>query len=362
MAKNNDELKSLSEIFGDKVEFVVPDYQRGYSWERKPQLEDLWEDLENMANDRNHYTGMFTFRKIRPEVMTTGNKYEIVDGQQRMTTLIILINELLKRIQQPIDEYTDNRAYVTKYLYAKGYGFNVKYRFQYSADDPSDVYFKTQILGQTSANAYTQPNTSLYIKNLSEAKAFFEEKLNGLSQEALTDLFLKVTERLKFNEYMIDDINDVYVTFETMNNRGKSLSILELLKNRLIYLSSLYADLKSDDVDADLAAGAAKDLRDTINNTWKTIYIFLGKSTSKKLSDDAFLRDHWMMYFKYDRKTSMPFKDELLSKTFTAKRLIKKELTIEAIKTYVDSLRESVVAWFNINCPQESDINTVEKI
>ena len=45
--------------------------------------------------------------------------------------------------------------------------------------------------------------------------------------------------RLKFNYYEIDDSLDVYVTFETMNNRGKDLSHLELLKNRLIYLSTL---------------------------------------------------------------------------------------------------------------------------
>ena len=92
MAKNKDDLKSLSQIFRDEISFVVPDYQRGYSWSKDKQLEDLWEDLENMPENSHHYTGMFTFCKDDED----DNKYIIVDGQQRMTTLIILINELLK--------------------------------------------------------------------------------------------------------------------------------------------------------------------------------------------------------------------------------------------------------------------------
>jgi len=45
MANSRKDLKSLSDIFIDKVQFVIPDYQRGYSWEKDSQLKDLWEDL-----------------------------------------------------------------------------------------------------------------------------------------------------------------------------------------------------------------------------------------------------------------------------------------------------------------------------
>ena len=358
MTKSKQDLKSLSGIFSrDNVRFYVPDYQRGYSWEMEPQLNDLWEDLENMTDERDHYTGMFTFCKDEDDE----NVYYIVDGQQRMTTLIILINELLNRISGPIDDYTLKDECVRKYLYVKpvgGVSSNIRFRFQYSDDDPSDAYFKTRILGQGVVVEDPQKNT-LYTQNLQNAKKFFEEKIEALSEEALVALFKKVTERLKFNEYLIDDVEEVYVTFETMNNRGKSLSTLELLKNRLIYLTTIFQSLRPTD---SLQKENAKSLRESINKTWKTVYSFLGKSCSKNLNDDAFLRDHWIMYFRYDRKMSMVFKDDLLSKTFTAKRVLNNELTMNDIDDYVKSLFNSVIYWFNINCPKESSLTENEKI
>ena len=77
-----------------------------------------------------------------------------------------------------------------------------------------------------------------------------------------------------------------------MNNRGKPLSNLELLKNRLIYLSTLL------DIDESIRMRLRKD----INETWKTIYEYLGKNKNNTMDDDEFLRNHWIMYFKYDAK------------------------------------------------------------
>ncbi|TOP04225.1 hypothetical protein CGH23_23870, partial [Vibrio parahaemolyticus] len=76
-----------------------------------------------------------------------------------------------------------------------------------------------------------------------------------------------------------------------MNNRGKPLTSLELLKNRLIYLSTLFHDHAGHDV-----------LRRKINNAWKTMYEYLGKNPEAPLNDNLFLRNHWTMYFKYTRQ------------------------------------------------------------
>ncbi|WP_214286731.1 DUF262 domain-containing protein, partial [Acinetobacter pittii] len=56
------ELKSLSKIFSETI-FRIPDYQRGYSWEEK-HLKDFWNDIEQLPENRNHYTGVLTLESV----------------------------------------------------------------------------------------------------------------------------------------------------------------------------------------------------------------------------------------------------------------------------------------------------------
>ena len=150
---------------------------------------------------------------------------------------------------------------------------------------------------------------------------------------------------------MIDYELDVYVTFETMNNRGKTLSNLELLKNRLIYLTTL--------IDEDELT--RNRVRKDINETWKTIYEYLGKNKDKPLDDDDFLRNHWIMYFKYDRKQSAAYADFLLNKKFTSKNILNGGLEISDIKEYIDSLSKSIKSWFYLYNPEFSKYNDETK-
>lgn len=354
MTNTNQKTRSLSDIFETNRQFIIPDYQRGYSWGEE-QLDDLWEDLENITDSRTHYTGMFTFCTHKGN----GNMLEIVDGQQRMTTLIILIAELLKRIKGGINGRYSVDDYKAQYLYKKPYGsIAYEYKFQYSADDPSDTFFKTEILEHKDFRSSLQPKDTLYTKNLSFAKQYFSSKIENWSQEQLAELFLKVTDKLKFNEYILDDLDEVYVTFETMNNRGKSLTTLELLKNRLIYLSTLFGNMAKGD---EIQTKNVEHLRSAINEVWKSIYSELGRSTKKALSDDTFLRDHWIMYFRYDRSASMVFKKDLLSVVFTAKNVWNKNLSITQVLEYVRNLQDSIRIWFNINCPAETTLDSESK-
>jgi len=76
------ELKNLQEIFHANRIFRVPDYQRGYAWEAK-QLNDIWQDINNLSDDKIHYTGLLS---VDPQE----KKIHVVDGQQRRATLFIL--------------------------------------------------------------------------------------------------------------------------------------------------------------------------------------------------------------------------------------------------------------------------------
>ena len=94
------DLLSLQDLFNKKI-FRIPDYQRGYSWSTQ-QLEEFWSDVINLLPNKEHYTGMISLKKLDREYTTNWNDekwlldnwgfdaYHIVDGQQRLTTFIIL--------------------------------------------------------------------------------------------------------------------------------------------------------------------------------------------------------------------------------------------------------------------------------
>lgn len=345
----NNKLQSLTEIFNEKI-FRIPDFQRGYSWQ-KSQLDDFWDDLVNLKEDKIHYTGLLTVEEINKKDVQNIEKwqddlwliesgltaYYIIDGQQRLTTAIIFINQLLNQFDDSDGINFKKKDYwVTKFLYQQ-YGETYKsYIFGYERDNPSDEFFKTKVLGQESSTADKVPEQTLYTANLKFADEFFKNKFTNLTKEDLEVLFKKITGKFKFNLYMIDDELDVYVTFETMNNRGKPLSNLELLKNRLIYLTTL---INEDDF-------TRNKLRKDINETWKTIYEYLGKNKDNPLNDDDFLRNHWIMYFKYDRKQSAAYAKFLLNEKYTSKNALNGELKTSDIKEYIDSLSKSIKSWF----------------
>ena len=343
-------LLSLSEIFNNKI-FRIPDFQRGYSWEER-QLEDFWEDIQNLSPNKIHYIGLLIVEPIKESDILNIEKwkddlwlfkkglsaYYVIDGQQRLTTLIILLHEILRTFSD--DEginYGQKSEWIDRFLYRSYNSIYKSFVFGYEKDNPSDEYFKTKILEQESSTADKYPET-LYTANLMFAKKYFAKKLKVLNKESKESIFDKVVNRLKFNYYEIDDSLDVYVTFETMNNRGKSLSHLELLKNRLIYLSTL---LHEDDE-------TKGRLRRDINETWKTIYEYLGKNKDNPLDDDTFLFNHWIMYFTYDRSQSDVYAEFLLKKKFTSKNVLCNKISIEEIKAYIDSLSKCVKQWFYI--------------
>ena len=193
MADNK--LQSLTEIFNEKF-FRIPDFQRGYSWESN-QLEDFWEDLVNLKGDKIHYTGLLTVEPISKSTVQSIEKwqddlwlferdlgaYYLIDGQQRLTTSIILVNEILNLFKD--DEginFKEKSYWVNKFLF-QAYGENYKsYIFGYERDNPSDEYFKTKILEQESSTADKVPEQTLYTSNLKNAKDFFQKKLGKLEK------------------------------------------------------------------------------------------------------------------------------------------------------------------------------------
>ena len=403
------DLLSLTDLFNRKI-FRIPDYQRGYSW-GSLQLEEFWSDILNLLPDREHYTGMISLKKL-DKAYTDNEKwnderwlldnwnyeaYHVVDGQQRLTTFIILINEIVNFYKRINPDKELNQIFINSIPLSKiqedflaiskpdAADIIKTFKFGYEVDNPSYEFFKHKILGEPNSGLL---NETFYTLNLENAKKFFENKINeeyqtnGLS--SIESIFKKITQKMKFNMYYIDNDFNVFVAFETMNNRGKRLSNLELLKNRLIYLSTVF-DEDEDNKNA---------VRKNINETWKDVYGYLGKNKNKPLNDEDFLQDHWIIYFGYTRSNKVTYSSFLLNDYFTQNNISdkqimnvsdndtedyqienvdiseiensdenetvdnkKEKLTLNSISKYINSMKTLIPYWYILQNPDDSDIN-----
>jgi uncharacterized protein with ParB-like and HNH nuclease domain len=354
-------LNSLSDIFERRL-LRIPDYQRGYAW-KEHQVEDFWEDILQLESDRIHYTGVITLEPVKSSLYQRWEKdlwliegvgfrpFYVVDGQQRLTTSMILLQAILESVEEGAElNYQSITSIRKQFIFFEADNkLQQSFIFGYEKDNPSDEYMKTKIFGEYSgSNQFVE---TLYTRNLNFAKRYFKERLAGMSVDEIAVIYKKLTQKLKFNLYEIDEEIDVFVTFETMNNRGKPLTSLELLKNRLIYLSTLFKD-----------NDGREQLRVNINDAWKTMYEYLGKNPEVPLSDNLFLRNHWTMYFKYTRQKGDDYIKFLLDEKFNARNIThpkksEDELKIEEISDYVKSLQQSIVYWFYMHDPYYAQAN-----
>ena len=269
---------TLPGLFANKC-FRIPNYQRGYAW-RESQLNDLWDDIMDIQKSgsdgyRPHYTGAITLQQIEPSLLTPAEKrlaeagmeyFNVVDGQQRLTTIVILFYALSQHVTQGKKQLIENyirKGNVCRFAYGDTSGNS--YRF-----------FMKQIIGEANMLPYTP---TVYTANLEFASKFFIEKISGLKPKERKEFQQKLVTSLVFDTKYIQNNLDVQAVFETMNNRGKPLTTLEKLKNRLLYMTS-----KFDASEVDI-----NQLSNKINEGWGEVYEALGKKEECLLNEDEFL-------------------------------------------------------------------------
>jgi hypothetical protein len=287
----NDLQQRLPAILGQRL-LVIADYQRPYAWEGK-QLEDLWEDLDLLGPKASHYAGTLVLREVREahgpvtSLADDGQSlahYEVVDGQQRLTTCLLLLDRIRRRYLRLTDQ-VDNAAASARNL-RETYGIvsvdnAPRPRLQLGAG-LSDFWVRC-MLGHEAPDA-----TALLTgeQRLSSATEFFDARLEGLDSDdpqvtfqRLRDLQVRVTQGLGFLVHEVATTAEVGVIFETLNERGRPLSELEKTKNYLLYLARSIDD------------GRADQLSDLINTSWATV--FRNLAGLGRDAEDQLLRAHW---------------------------------------------------------------------
>ncbi|WQW36486.1 DUF262 domain-containing HNH endonuclease family protein [Helicobacter pylori] len=275
------ELLSLDGVI-EKGVFEIPSYQRGYAWQDR-QLKDFWNDLEHVSKlgDKFHYMHSLTLRESENEL--EDSVFEIIDGQQRLATSLILLG-LLAKITQNKDPkyYSMNLEPVLSYKY---YGLSEAFR-AITEEEKDLKAFKT----------------SFYAKNLIDAYEFFQEKISDTPVGTLEKMFDALIKKMLFSVVELNDNRiDPFSSFETINNRGKDLSTLELFKNRLHFVAHKICNGQK-----------LETLQNEINDTYTIIYYDLRQFKDDDL--ERFLK-HFVEYY-YGEKGD--FKKRLLEMEFNA--------------------------------------------
>lgn len=236
----NTSTENFSTIIGNNRHFYVPKFQRDYSWDVE-QWDDLWTDLMNaLTNDDEHYMGYLVLQ-------TQNDKdFYIIDGQQRFTTITLMILSTLRCIQNFINQgvdIEDNELRIKNFrnLYiGKVDPVSLSYDNILILNRNNEAFFSDYLVSLEQLPVRGLTATEKLMKKCSE---FFEKKisLEFSTGKECAAFIQQAVEKLYFTIIEVTDELNAFKVFETLNARGVQLSSSDLLKN---YLFSLVDNAK----------------------------------------------------------------------------------------------------------------------
>lgn len=218
---------------GDK--YIIPKFQRDYSWEEQ-QWDDLWQDIMNMiAEGGEHYMGYLVLQ-------TSNNKScTIIDGQQRFTTITMIILAAIKSIQKLADkgygkEENEQRIKTLKDTYIGNIDpVTLEYDNILVLNRNNDGYYKEYIvkLGELKLR-----NTTYTEKLMKKCFEWYERQLTNKFKTGreYAEFITYIVDHLYFTIIKVNNEMNAFRVFETLNARGVQLSSADLLKNYLFSL------------------------------------------------------------------------------------------------------------------------------
>lgn len=235
--------------------FFIPKYQREYVW--KPRdWEALFNDLED--SPKGHFLGSIICVNNQKDSMA-GGRLELIDGQQRFTTISLLFCALYDRLKahpDPDDDFNVEMVNLKNRLFIKSTN---QWRFEPSEQAQNKADFQ-KVLSDLFPKLVSAPKGLSYFGNRRIAKAYsyFRERLQPLSIEQTLVLLDKLKAAILV-KIEVPSHSDAFVLFETINNRGIPLSAIDIIKNNLL------AELdKRPDYGIDRAFDEWKDLIDLL--------------------------------------------------------------------------------------------------
>lgn len=345
-----DNTLSLQELFSKRI-FQVPDYQRGYAWENR-QVAEFLDDLGLLGSSSpgyRHYTGTIVLcsqsDKIEDDEGTSYEVWDIVDGQQRLTTIVLLLNE----ISRALSDYPSSDALAKgterNYVRASRDGLPL---YKMKLNKGTDDFFKSVVLPEK-PDVLGPPIASA--QRLWDAKRQIADYLASAGdittdrEQYLRELRSNITGRLHFNLYEVEDASAVGTIFEVMNDRGKPLTDLEKVKNYLLHSAA----------PLDVAQSSKNEFGDAVNEAWAYILDqLMAAELSSPADEDRLLRAHWLMQYDPQSRNwsgSKSIKDEFDFRNYHGQSV----QLLGELKQYVEGLKRASVCYCDALKPDRND-------
>lgn len=332
------ENNSLRKLLGNGLFYKIPRFQRDYSWTLE-QWEDLWTDILNTIKDPSqeddsHYMGYLVLQS------TDDKTFEVIDGQQRLTTLTLIILAVIKNLQRLIDEKNEPEQNIQR--------INQIRQTYIGYLDPVSLVSKSKLTLNHNNNDYFQhyiipleklPQRGFKASEHLLRKSFewFDAQVSSLLKSVvsykgqyLAKFVEDLSDALFFTVITVTDELNAYKVFETLNSRGVRLSSTDLLKN---YLFSVL----------DTNSEAQYEL-DILEKRWLQME---SRLQSEKFPD--FLRVYWNSKYKLSRHSEL-FK--------TVKNNVKDRAGVFDLIKGLESDLDNYLALIS---PELSDFNEADK-
>ncbi len=323
-------------LMGNGLTYRIPRFQRDYSW-TDDEWEDLWLDILGtiaVGGEPAHYMGYLVLQSDNDKL------FDVIDGQQRLTTLNLIVLAVMKNLVRLVEEGKDadrnqQRLQQIRQTYI-GYldPVTLVSRSKLTLNRNNDNYFQTYIvpLGHLPQRGFRASEHSLR-----KAFEWFEKRVrdygrqqsgqfNGEEGVALASLIETMSDRLFFTVITVTDELNAYKVFETLNARGVRLSATDLLKN---YLFSV------------LHRGSEHEHEmKTLEDRWEAM---VGRLGSESFPD--FLRIHWNSRRTFVRQTEL------------FKSIRGQVLTRENVFTLIREMEEDMDSYLGLTHPEASAWN-----
>lgn len=330
------ENNTFRKLIGNGLTYRIPRFQRDYSWTNE-EWEDLWMDILGTLKadgEAAHYMGYLVLQSDDDKT------FDVIDGQQRLTTISIIVLAVLKNIQRLIDAGNDAEANKRRKEQIQqtyvGYldPVTLVARPKLSLNRNNNNYFQTYLvpLGHLPQRGFRASE-----HQLRKAFEWFDKRVadylkasTGDEGMRLAKLVEDISDRLFFTVITVTDELNAYKVFETLNARGVRLSATDLLKN---YLFSVL----------DCGGETDHELRN-LEDRWEAI---VGRLQSENFPD--FLRVHWNSRRSFARQAD-------LFKTIRAQ-----VGTPEEVFLLLREMEEDLDTYLALSSPEPSDWSQEDK-